>query len=342
MGSRTPGPFEASGLAYSSSTAAGASGGGASARQGEARRDVPLVEVDASVFSDEVLSIASEGPAVSSPSRPAAIVAFPVTIRALSVPPSPRVSAPCSHRAGLRWRTITVSVGLASVAALILMGAAWAYARRPVPGQVAVLTSDPIRDALPLADTTAVGPDVPASGATQSTEGPPVRAARTARRSSSRGAVPTDPAIRARSAVLPPPRRASTPTGSPVGIPIAPGQSCGQRCGTSVQCLLDCRPSGSRANVVMGTEPTREQVVLAMDSVHGAVLLCGISLPADAPRTARVTVSFDPGGRASWASVEAPLRNTPVGECIVHAAGRARVPAFVGGPFVVHYPFAVR
>ncbi|MEI8254898.1 MAG: hypothetical protein WCJ30_04420 [Deltaproteobacteria bacterium] len=335
MATRTPGPFEASGLAYTSSRSAVAS------PAAESRRGVPLVEIDATLYDDE--ASAQRAAAVVAPLAPPPIAPPPARV-ALAVPPSPRIMAPRRGLTRGQRRTIVSSVVGAGSVALLTIGVAWGFTRLPVRGDVAFPAGDPVQDAPPVSVAIAAG--VPAAlQATAPSVAQPARSARVSRSVAPR-AIFADPAIRARSAVLPPPRRASTPTGSPVGIPVSTtaAQSCGQRCGTNVQCMLACRPQGlgAHANPLVGDQPTREQVVQAMDSVRGPVLMCGISLPPTAPRMASVTVSFDPSGHATWASVAAPLQNTPAGDCIVRAVERARVPAFERGPFVVHYPLAAR
>ncbi len=339
MAARTPGPFEASGLPYSSSHS-----DASSTRPVEATAlpELPLVEVDPSVFADEETprAVAARVP----PALPIGALLPRVPHHALSVPPSPKVVRPPRGPSASQWRTVIGSAVAATGVAMATMGIAWAFTRIPAPSLVASPGGDPVRDTPPISAAIAAGRSVPSPAAIESRAARSTATLRALRRQAQRDVAAADAAIRARSAAIPPPRRASTPSGSPVGIPVvaAPGQSCGQRCGTNIQCLLACRPQSTRANALVATEPTRDQVAQAMDSVRGAVLMCGISLPPNAPRTASVTVSFDGSGRATWASVAAPLQNTPAGDCIVRAAGRARVPPFERGPFVVHYPFVAR
>jgi hypothetical protein len=86
-------------------------------------------------------------------------------------------------------------------------------------------------------------------------------------------------------------------------------------------------PSGSG-------EFDRAEAVASLARAAGAARGCQIA--GGATDTARVRVMFAPSGDVTTASIEGgPFADTPVGECIVAAFRKARVPSFGGDPVIV-------
>jgi hypothetical protein len=109
-----------------------------------------------------------------------------------------------------------------------------------------------------------------------------------------------------------------------------------------VQCILACpSPDGEPLHGAVPTTPSRDQVVLAMQQIHGAVMVCGAAL-SQGPSTARVHVTFASAGGVADALVSAPWGGTLPGTCIERAVRRAHVPRFTRDTFTVDYPFTVR
>jgi hypothetical protein len=79
-----------------------------------------------------------------------------------------------------------------------------------------------------------------------------------------------------------------------------------------------------------------------MESIRGAIIVCGMSLPPDAARVANLTIAFDSSGRARTARVAPPFAGTATGDCMERAAERAVLPRFERASFEVRYPFRAR
>jgi hypothetical protein len=123
--------------------------------------------------------------------------------------------------------------------------------------------------------------------------------------------------------------------------PTAPGQSCTAQCNGNVDCILHCPyASDTGDGPAMRSAPTREQVLMAMRDVRGAVMMCAMGID-HAPSTAPVSVIFGSDGLPQSVSAEGPFAGTGAGACIERAVRRAHVPSFTRSSFRVNYPFSL-
>jgi hypothetical protein len=332
------GPFEASGLPYTSASDP------IPVRPPE---PPPVVQLDSELLHE----IESPPPVVAFAAGTELGLAPAPSPHRLEVPPSPVIAAepspqrptvpasptvPKRHRP--RWLFFAFGWLLAGSAAFAAAGGAWARSDHeplqgsaPSPEPDTLLTLPQLRAAPPLVD------------AVRSRPSPPVRSASVA----SRARVVPAVAIQTRNPSLPPQPRASVPGGSPVGTPVqaVAGASCGERCRGNVSCLLACRPDGSGGtygDATVLTTPTGDQIAIAMDHLRGAVMVCGLGLDSSAPERVRVRIRFASSGQPVSAIALGALAGTATAECVSRAAQRARLPPFRNASFEVDQTFAIR
>lgn len=84
----------------------------------------------------------------------------------------------------------------------------------------------------------------------------------------------------------------------------------------------------------------RPAAISALNAAAGAISGCA---EPDGPRgTGRVSVTFAPTGRVTWANIEGPpFAGTSVGGCIAARFRAASVPPFAGSPITVHKSFSL-
>ncbi len=90
------------------------------------------------------------------------------------------------------------------------------------------------------------------------------------------------------------------------------------------------------APMVSGPEtPSRNDVIIAMNGVRGAVTACGEGLTG----TATVFITFANSGHVTSADVSPPLDGTAAGACIASAVSSVVVHPFTRPTFTVNFPF---
>jgi hypothetical protein len=274
------------------------------------------------------------------PPPPPEATAALITSHALTLPPTP--VAPRLQRRRVNVGAIAIASMLASAAALGAAGGAWMRIRRPKPLVLVAPGADADLSPMALAPFATVDPPAPTAVR------PPARRSNgsmrgiSARAANSNRTAGDETGMSGRAPALPPPRRATASTHRADGN--APTASCGERCNGNIDCLLACRPGQPDAaphDALVNPVPSRDQISMAMHSIRGAVLVCGMGLPADSERTALVTLVFAPSGHVARSTVGAPYAGTAVGACIARAAQRATVPAFSESQFQLTYPLAV-
>jgi hypothetical protein len=125
-------------------------------------------------------------------------------------------------------------------------------------------------------------------------------------------------------------------------VPTPSRANCVQTCAGNVDCILHCPYQGVEAGHGMQlSAPTAQQVELALQSVRGAVMVCGMGVP-NAPATVHATITFGSNGAPQSIDLGGPFDGTGPGSCIQRAIRRAHVPAFSDSTFRTRYTFAVQ